>query len=157
MIHVLGEPPFLARPLLQQPRGALGARLLEFGAKTAVARPYLIDVGMLGTGGMVQELAIARRRQRDHAQVYPQVVRWLRLAWLRLRRIHRHRQEERVALLAIQQIDLPTLASKHADGVGAEAEGDVCAPVQREQRDAIRTRERADALVVDHRAVRAER
>ncbi len=51
---------------------------------------------------------------------------------------------------------MPAFAGQHASGVGAEAEGDVCAPLQRQQRDAIRAGKRADARVRDHRAVGAE-
>src|SRR5262249_31237330 len=138
MVDVAGKGPFLATALAQQPFGRLRALLLELAPQTRVARPHLINMGVLGAGGVVQELPIACRRQRDDPQVYAQVLGGLQLVWLWLRRVHRHRQKVGICALAVEQIGLPALALQHPRCVGAEAEGDVYSPGQRQQSDAIR-------------------
>jgi hypothetical protein len=106
---------------------------------------------------MIQQLPITCGRQGARAQVYAQVVSGLRLAWLWLRRIYRHCQEQGVCVLAVEQIGLTALARKHSRRVRTEAEGCFDPPIQCQQRDAIGAGEQANALVVDHRAVGAKR
>src|SRR5258706_3725256 len=102
VVDVATETPFPAAALPEQPLRALRALLLELAAQADVAGTHLIEVGMLGAGGMVQELAVRGRRQRDDAQVHSQVV--ARLIWRGFRRVHRDRPQEGVTARALERI-----------------------------------------------------
>src|SRR5262249_13197007 len=131
MVHILGKSSLLARPFLQETFRALGALLLEFPSEAAVARPHLVDVGVLGASRVVQKLAIRSGSQRDDAQVHTQEV--LGIGWRWLWRIHRHGQEEGSSPLPVEEVGLPTYPFQSAGCIGSEAERHFDSSIQGQQ------------------------
>ncbi len=128
------------------------ALLLELLPEAAKAGAYLIHMAVLWASRVVQELAVAGGRQRDDAQVYAHKISGIR--WRGFRRIDGNGEKEGV--IAVEQISLPACALQHPLGIRAKAERHFDPPIQRQERRAINARERENALVIDHRAMRAK-
>ncbi len=129
VVDVARKPLLAPTAFPEQPLGRLRTLHLELPPHAAVAGTHLIDVGVPGAGGVVQEFTIRCGREGDDAQVYTHIVLWL--IGCRFWRVHGHGQEEHLGALAVEQITLPPAALPHPLGIDAEAERDERSPVQR--------------------------
>src|SRR5262245_26969957 len=155
VVDIAAEPLLAATALADQSLGAFGVLLLELATQAREASTHLIDVGMLGAGGMVEELTVRRGRQCNHAQVYPQVL--AGLVRHEFRHVYRDRQKEGGAALAVEQIALPARTLQHTFGMHPEPEGHNHASIQGQEGYPVGCGERADALVVGHGPLQPKR
>src|SRR5262249_13530012 len=105
VVDIAVEPLLTVPALADQALRTLGAPLLEFATQAREAGAHLIDLTRSGAGGMIQELAVGRGRQRHHAQVDTKVLAGLLRRGFRC--VYCDRQEAGVAALAVEKIALP--------------------------------------------------
>jgi hypothetical protein len=147
VVQVGGEPRFLPAPCGKQPLGGLGSFALEVAAKAGMA------LAQAGVERAAERLAVAVGRDVAAPKINAKIFGRITLG--RVAHVDGHVEEEHSS--PIDQIGLPAYTLKQSVLIGSAHPRHDLPAIVGQDRDAIRSLPRQDALVIDDGAVRPER